>query len=85
LVAFPYPLMDIECIFLYGFAMIGICTAILYLVGEFTKEDYDYIMESINPEELSSSDSQISKSPRPRKMWKYIKNELSGNDSDQKD
>jgi len=78
--------------------MIGIYTAILYLVGEFTKKEWDYIMEAINPVELSSTDSQssnftrqeeqcssnsqISESVRPKEMWIYIKDELTGNDSD---
>ncbi len=46
----------------YGAAMIGIYTAILYLVGEFTKTEWDYIMESVNP----------------KKMWIYVKDELTG-------
>jgi len=47
--------------------MIGIYTAILYLVGEFTKKEWDYIMESINPKEMA----------------KYVKDELTGNDTEE--
>ncbi len=53
----------------YGLAMLGIYTGILYLLGEFTKEDWDYIMETIDPKE----------------MWYYIRDELTGNDSDEED
>ena len=60
------PITRFYHLFIYGFAMIGIYTAILYLVGEFTKKEWDYIMESINPKEMA----------------KYVKDELTGNDSD---
>jgi len=63
------PITRFYHLFIYGGAMIGIYTAILYLVGEFTKEEWNYIMESINP----------------KKMAKYIKDELTGNDSGRKD
>ena len=49
-------------LFIYGAAMVCIYTAVLYLLGEFTKTDWDYIMETINPKE----------------MIKYIKEELTG-------
>jgi len=61
------PITRFYHLFIYGFAMIGIYTAILYLVGEFTKKEWDYIMESINP----------------KKMWKYVKDELTGNDTEE--
>ena len=38
----------------------------LALIGEFTKKEWDYIMEAVHPV----------------KMWKYVKDELTGNDSD---
>jgi len=47
--------------------MVGIYTAILYLVGEFTKKEWDYIMEAVHPV----------------KMWKYVKDELTGNDTEE--
>jgi len=50
----------------YGAAMIGLYTAILYLVGEFTKTEWDYIMESINP----------------KKMYHYVKDELTSGKDD---
>lgn len=46
----------------YGLAMLGIYTALLYVSGEFTKQDWNYIMDIIHPGE----------------MWKYIKEELTG-------
>ncbi len=46
----------------YGSAMIGIYTGLLYLLGEFTKQDWDYIMDTIHPGE----------------MWRYVKEELTG-------
>jgi len=60
------------------------CTSknILYLVGEFKKKEWGYIMESINPVELSSTESQISESVRPKEMAKYVKDELTGNDTE---
>ena len=54
-------------LFLYAGAMVGLYAAVLYLTGEFTKEEWNYIMESINP----------------KKMWKYIKGELTGNETDE--
>ncbi|MFP3872757.1 MAG: oligosaccharide flippase family protein [Candidatus Aenigmatarchaeota archaeon] len=48
----------------YGAAMLAIYTAILYLVGEFTKKEWNYIMDAINPME----------------MWTYVKDELTGKD-----
>ncbi len=47
--------------------MIGLYTAFLVLTEQFTKEEWDYIMESINP----------------KKMWKYVKDELTGNDTEE--
>jgi len=61
------PITRFYHLFIYGFAMIGIYTAILYLVGEFTKKEWDYIMESINPKEMA----------------KYVKDELTGNDTEE--
>jgi len=61
------PITRFYHLFIYGFAMVGIYTAILYLFGEFTKKEWDYIMESINPKEMA----------------KYIKDELTGNDTDE--
>ncbi len=46
----------------YGLMMLGIYISILYLLGEFTEDDWNYIMETIHPGE----------------MWKYIKEELTG-------
>jgi len=63
------PITRFYHLFIYGAAMIGIYTAILYLVGEFTKKEWDYIMEAVHP----------------GKMWKYVKDELTGNDSGRKD
>ncbi|MFW5927964.1 MAG: oligosaccharide flippase family protein [Thermoplasmatota archaeon] len=60
------PITRFYHLFGYGLAMLGIYTGILYLVGEFTKEDWNYIMETIHPGEL----------------WRYIKDELTGKDSD---
>ena len=56
------PITRFYHLFVYAGAMIGIYTTILYLVGEFTKEEWNYIMESINPKE----------------MLVYIKDELKG-------
>ncbi len=39
----------------------------LALIGEFTKKEWDYIMEAVHPV----------------KMWKYVKDELTGNDTDE--
>ncbi|MFW6048467.1 MAG: hypothetical protein ACOC87_04165 [Candidatus Natronoplasma sp.] len=59
--------MDIDYPFIYGAAVIPIYPAILYLVGEFTKKEWNYIMESINPV----------------KMWHYVKDELTGKDPEE--
>jgi len=59
------PITRFYHLFMYGGAMVGLYTAILYLVGEFTEEDWRYIRESIDP----------------KKMWAYVKEELTG-DSD---
>jgi len=56
------PITRFYHLFIYGTLMVAIYTTILYLAGEFTKKDWDYIMESINPKEL----------------WNYIKEELTG-------
>jgi len=39
-----------------------------YLAGEFTKKEWDYIMDSINPVELSSTDSQSSNFTRQKEQ-----------------
>lgn len=36
----------------YGLAFVGLYTLLLYLVGEFTKEDWNYILEAIHPKEM---------------------------------
>ncbi|MGM0405895.1 MAG: polysaccharide biosynthesis C-terminal domain-containing protein, partial [Thermoplasmatota archaeon] len=56
------PIARFYDLFIYGAAMLAIYAAILYLVGEFTKKDWDYIMDSVHPGE----------------MWHYIKDELTG-------
>jgi len=56
------PITRFYHLFIYGTLMVGIYITILYLSGEFTKEDWDYIMESIDPKELG----------------KYVKEELTG-------
>jgi len=61
------PITRFYHLFIYGGAMVGIYTAILYLVGEFTKKEWDYIMEAVHPV----------------KMWKYVKDELTGNDTEE--
>ncbi|MFW5946351.1 MAG: oligosaccharide flippase family protein [Candidatus Natronoplasma sp.] len=52
-------------LFIYGGLMLGIYISILYFIGEFTKKEWDYIMEAINPKE----------------MVKYVRDELTENDS----
>ncbi|MFW6041364.1 MAG: polysaccharide biosynthesis C-terminal domain-containing protein, partial [Thermoplasmatota archaeon] len=58
------PITRFYHLFFYGAVMIGLYTAILYLTGEFTKKEWDYIMEAVNP----------------KKMWIYVRDELTGND-----
>ncbi len=53
---------------LYGAAMLGLYAAFVYLVGEFNKKDWNYIMDAVNP----------------FKMWRYVKDELKGNESEKK-
>ncbi len=36
----------------YGMLFLGSYALILYLIGEFTKKDWDYIMESLHPKEM---------------------------------
>jgi len=56
------PITRFYHLLIYGATMVGIYTALLYILGEFTEDDYNYIMETINPKE----------------MIKYIKEELTG-------
>jgi len=55
-----FPILRYYYLLLYGAAMVALYTAFLVLVGEFTKKEWDYIMEAVNPVELSSTDSQSS-------------------------
>ncbi len=61
------PITRFYHLFFYGGAMLGLYGAILYLTGEFTKKEWDYIMEAVNP----------------KKLWIYMKDELTGNDTEE--
>ncbi|MFW6040693.1 MAG: flippase [Thermoplasmatota archaeon] len=60
------PITRFYDLFIYGAAMLGLYAAMLYLTGEFTKKEWNYIMEAVHPGE----------------MWQYIKDELTGKDPD---
>ncbi|MEF8874946.1 MAG: hypothetical protein V5A88_09820, partial [Candidatus Thermoplasmatota archaeon] len=61
-----FPILRYYHLFIYGVAILALYAAFLVLVGEFTKEEWNYIMDAIHPGE----------------MWQYIKDELTGKDQE---
>lgn len=47
-----FPLLRFYHLIIYGLAFVGLYTLILYVMGEFTKEDWGYIMDSLHPKEM---------------------------------
>lgn len=54
------PLVRFYHLAFYGIVFIGLYTLILWVIGEFTKEDWNYIWDSLHPKE----------------MYDYIKDEI---------
>ncbi len=48
------PLVRIYHLAFYGIVFIGLYTLILWVIGEFTKEDWNYIWDSLHPKEMLS-------------------------------
>jgi len=62
-----FPILRYYHLLFYGAAMLAIYTAFLVLTEQFTKEEWNYIMEAVNPKEMA----------------KYVKDELTGNDTEE--